>query len=250
MAVETLDVANNTMPRVGLRRWAALLSGPADGVLEAYGDCADLGAIPASLRRRMGSFERAMACCALGVLADESQAETVIASRYGNEESLVSLLRSMTQREPVSPMAFSLSVHNALAGQLEQMRGDHSAHTALAAGRETFAMALAESYCKLVTAPSRPLVLVYGDAPLPDAYAEFADELRATTVVALLLTMNGNLTTKIAVGPVTGDHPPCPSTGSHDTARQLVAHLRAGSLFYFGAQWGPSWRIGPVMSRR
>src|SRR3984957_23631 len=96
------------------------------------GGAADETAIPAGLRRRMGKLERLAVRCALGVLGTESTDELIFCSRYGNLETLLSLLRGIACDQLVSPMAFSGSVHNATPGYIGQIRGERIRHTALA----------------------------------------------------------------------------------------------------------------------
>src|ERR1700722_3014232 len=117
----------------GLRvvRWAGISTGR-DGTSLSVVGAADETAIPAGLRRRMGKLERLAVRCALGVLGTESTDELIFCSRYGNLETLLSLLRGIACDQLVSPMAFSGSVHNATPGYIGQIRGERIRHTALA----------------------------------------------------------------------------------------------------------------------
>jgi hypothetical protein len=100
----------------------------------------------------------------------------VFASQHGELGYTIALLRSLAAAEPLSPTLFSLSVHNSAPGLFSTLRGDRAESTALAAGEETLGHALLEAYCQLHADPARPVLIVYGDRPLPDEYREFAPE--------------------------------------------------------------------------
>lgn len=227
-----------------VKRWAALVVEPAASCPQTWGAVVPEKVLPASSRRRMGALERAMARCALGVLAGVEAAEVICASRYGNFNALVPLLRSLADQEPLSPMTFSMSVHNALAGLLGQIRRDRSAHTAVAAGRNTLASGLVEAYCQLVAEPERPVALVFGDMRLPDVYAEFGDEEPLTLVLALLLSGNKSVLPATVLAPITLDTAQQSIDGSFQLARKLIFHLSDSTSFTFCSPNGLGWSLG------
>ena len=144
--------------------------------------------IPSAVRRRMGRLERLAVRCTLGVLEGHPPTdELIFCSRYGNVETLCSLLRSIAAREPVSPMAFSGSVHNAAAGLVGQIRKERFNHTAISAGRGTFAAGLIESYARLATDECRDVTLIFAELMLPTIYREFTDEDAFSLAFALRL---------------------------------------------------------------
>lgn len=99
----------------------------------------------------------------------------VFASRYGDAARSLELLTALARGEPVSPAAFSLSVHNAIGGMYSIARGDRAHHLAVAAGQASAAAALVEAVALLVDGAPEVMVVCY-DAPLPGAYAQFHDE--------------------------------------------------------------------------
>ena len=159
-----------------VRQWAAIRVAGSDGRQEVFGQASGEDAIPSGIRRRMGRLERLAVRCTLGVLGNEATAELIFCSRYGNIETLGSLLRSITEAQPMSPMAFSGSVHNAAPGLVGQIRKECLSHTALAAGTHTFAAGLVESYARLVTDDCRDVTLTFADVLLPELYREFEEE--------------------------------------------------------------------------
>jgi hypothetical protein len=177
--------------RVG--RWAAIVV-DADSVAgRVFGVTAPEDAIPAAIRRRMGRLERFAVRCTLGVL-DKSGAtdELVYCSRHGNVETLAALLRSIAAREPVSPMAFSGSVHNAVPGLVGQICKERLSHTAVAAGGSTFAAGLIECYARLATEECRDVTLTFADVRLPEPFLVFEDEDKPGVAMALRLTLGSD----------------------------------------------------------
>jgi hypothetical protein len=156
--------------------WAAILVSDIDGSQQSFGHAAAEDAIPPAVRRRMGKLERLAARCAFGVLDDKPTGELVFCSRYGNVETLASLLRDIANGQLTSPMAFSCSVHNATPSFVGQIRKERIGHTALAAGPNTFAAGLIESYARLVADDCQDVTLVFADAALPEPYDEFEEE--------------------------------------------------------------------------
>jgi Beta-ketoacyl synthase, N-terminal domain len=184
----------------------------------------DVRFIDASLRRRLGPLAKSMIQVAHACAHDVPQARLVFASRHGELDYTVSLLRALAGDEPLSPTTFSLAVHNAGAGVLSIQRRDDSEHTALAAGDETLGHALLESCAQLAEAPHRPVLMVYGDAPLPEEYGQFAEsqEADAGCAVAVLLQQEASRHTTVSVDPCSG------SPTAERQAASFIRHLDQG----------------------
>src|SRR6185503_7178529 len=62
--------------------------------------------------------------------------------------------------------------------------------------------ALLEAYCQFIAVPHRPVLLVYGDAPLPDEYRRFASPGDASIpdgrALALLVTRDVSRPTAVS----------------------------------------------------
>lgn len=170
--------------------WAAILSPGPEDVTESWGSALDDTAIPASLRRRMGRLERHAIRCALGVLPEQADTEIVYCSRYGNLETLTNLLRSLANRELLSPMSFSGSVHNAAPGLVGQITKRRLSHTAIAAGPSSVLAGLIESYARLVVDAHSQAILVYGDLVFPAILAEFDGEDVPGIAMAVRLSLS------------------------------------------------------------
>lgn len=128
----------------------------------------DRAAIPAALRRRASqatqlAFSAAVLACRE---AGRSPAElpSVFASVGGEIQVTDTLCIELAKAEGViSPTAFHNSVHNTTAAYWSIAHGCTRASTALAAGRETFAMALLECWCLLQTEGGEVLLVCYDE---------------------------------------------------------------------------------------
>ena len=137
----------------------------------------------------MGKLERLAVRCMLSVLQSGTTSELIFCSRFGNLETLTALLRSIGLGEPVSPMAFSGSVHNAAPGMVGQIRKEKIAHTALAAGDETLRAGLVEAYARLTADGCPDLVVAFADLPFPDAYQDLDRETGGAVGLAMRLVL-------------------------------------------------------------
>jgi hypothetical protein len=122
------------------------------------------------LRRRAGVLGQKAISTALGCAGESDR--YILASRHGELARTVGLLSSLADEETPSPAEFSMSVHHAIAGLLSIHTGNRQGHSAVAAGVDTFACGLLEALAVIATEPGASVLLVYYDAPLPDAYAE------------------------------------------------------------------------------
>ena len=151
----------------------------------------------------------------------------VFASQHGELGYTVALLRALAAGEPLSPTLFSLSVHNAAAGLLSTARADRAASTAVAAGEETLGYALLEAHCQLLAEPHTPVLVVYGDAPLPDEYRRFGAPADASIpngrALALLVSREASRQTAVSTEASAEAASPEPQVDA------FIRHLERGS---------------------
>ncbi|MBV8624789.1 MAG: beta-ketoacyl synthase chain length factor [Herbaspirillum sp.] len=153
-----------------------------DGNAEAAGSGEPaVKSMPPMLRRRTSAvgklaLETAYAAIssehALSVAADDIP--TVFASRHGECARSVELLQALAAATPLSPAAFSLSVHNANAGLFSIARGMHGNSMAISAGQSTVEHAVIEA-CGLLADGAPYVLLVVADAPLPELFTPYSD---------------------------------------------------------------------------
>src|SRR4051812_6705411 len=76
----------------------------------------DVSVIPAMLRRRLSPIGRAALSVIMPLADSQGAMPLVYVSRHGDLNRTLGLLQDLALGEPLSPTAFSLSVHNATAG--------------------------------------------------------------------------------------------------------------------------------------
>lgn len=143
--------------------------------LPAGDELPELREMPALARRRLSALGRLAVQVAWWAQEAGPGMPVVFASRYGDAARSLELLAGLARGEALSPTAFGLSVHNAIGALYSIARDDRSNHLAVAAGCATAAAALVEAAGLLADGAPEVLVVCY-DAPLPGAYAGFADE--------------------------------------------------------------------------
>ena len=160
-----------------VRAWAAIAPGLqsqeqwlqwAKAPVCPVGDTAvELPHVPAMSRRRLGHLAKMAVAVADAVLppAEGADIPVVWASRYGDADKALALLRTQALDEPLSPTAFGLSVHNAVGAQHSILRGMR-----------------ANAVCG-----AAEVLLVCYDEVLPPDYAAFHDEPAAEYAWAALL---------------------------------------------------------------
>jgi hypothetical protein len=174
----SFSVASHTAWAPGLDTAAAWLEW-AHGRAKTNTAAADpkVAKMPPMLRRRASvtgkmALETAYAC--LPEQAAPSDLPVIFASRHGECARSVELLQELAQHAPLSPTAFSLSVHNANGGLWSIARGDRSNNIAIAAGTSTVEHALIEA-CGLLADGARQVLLVMADSPPPDVFSAYSD---------------------------------------------------------------------------
>ena len=138
------------------------------------------------LRRRLSRLSRLALKVTYMAAADNHALPTVFCSRHGEIHRTRGLLHDLAADERLSPMAFSLSVHNTASGLYSIASGNTAPSTAIAAGQDTLPMAIIEASGLLLQ--HEQVLLVFADEPLPMDYRPFADESTAAFGLALLLS--------------------------------------------------------------
>lgn len=133
--------------------------------------------IPAMQRRRIERLGRMAIQVAFWCEQsdDAGQIPMVFASRHGDVTRSMELLQSLVDNQPLSPTAFGLSVHNAIAALYSIARRSRANYQAIAAGEATAEAALMEAAALLAEGAPEVRVVVY-DARLPEVYAQFNDQ--------------------------------------------------------------------------
>ncbi len=129
----------------------------------------DLAWMPAGLRRRVSPLGRA-ALAVVSSCQPTPSCPIVFASRHGELEATAGLLAQLHQEGAVSPMGFSLAVHNAAIGVYSIAREDRATTTSIAANNDLAEAACCEALGWLAAGAAQVLVVCCAD-PVPAPYS-------------------------------------------------------------------------------
>lgn len=133
----------------------------------------DVSFLPPIQRRRLSLLSKMGLWLAHECLkqADNSRnVASVFSSRYGEYDRTYTILKDMVAGEPVSPGAFSQSVHNTSSGLFSILLGNKEASTVVSAGASTLEAGFMEAALQAAAAKDHDILYIYQDAPLPAAY--------------------------------------------------------------------------------
>ncbi len=131
----------------------------------------DVAIIPLMLRRRLNLLGRACASEMLKHLRDDENVPIVYCSQHGDIERTLSVLGELVDQESVSPMHFSLAVHNAICGVLSIHAGLTANISTIAAGQQGLVPVLLEAAGILMSGANKVLCVIC-DVPLPAVYSD------------------------------------------------------------------------------
>lgn len=158
--------------------------------------------VPPMQRRRLSPLTRSVIDVVSRVIAPTDRVPTVYVSRHGEIISSLNMLRDLAAATPLSPTAFSHSVHNGVVGQLSMLRQDSSEAVALAAGYDGLPSALFEAAGMLAEGAPQVL-LIAADEALPDFFQQTAVD-DGGFAMAWLLGAEGTPLTIQSTGAETG----------------------------------------------
>lgn len=168
-----------------------------------------LSHIPAMQRRRFSRLTKMMLEVA-NQCDVAPNCRSIFASRHGELHRTVGLLEDITAQQALSPLGFSQSVHNTASGIFGITAGNTAPSTSVAAGTETLSQAIIEAFAQLHQS-AEPILLVFGDDPVPPVYDEFTNEVELPLALGLQLApFNTPATIKLTVSPILAptDSPP------------------------------------------
>ncbi len=151
-----------------------------------------LSTVPKMLKRRLSPLAKTVFCAARQCLDDDTTIPSVFSSTHGELAKSFRMMEMITAGEEISPTAFSLSVHNAIAGLFSMAYHNQTQSTVVAPGEEGMAPAFIEALGLLEEGAGQVLVVLY-DEPLVDFYPSAPFQLTAenSCAVALVMTKNG-----------------------------------------------------------
>ena len=110
---------------------------------------------------------------------------SLFATTYGQAASSVKMIQTMTEQKPLSPAAFSLSVHNAIAGQFSISHGLTGPSMTAACGREGLGGVFTQA-SGLLSDHDQVLMCCF-EEPLPEALRPYTANPPTPLAAAFLL---------------------------------------------------------------
>lgn len=239
--------------RFTIREWSAFAPGLASRaswldwaqspVLPVGDDTPAVARMPAMLRRRLEQLGR----IALQPVYDcqaayDRDIPHVFASRHGDLSRTYDMLQALTRGQSLSPTAFGLSTHNAIAALYAIACGMRGNHVAVSAGASSAEAAVFEALGLLHQGAPEVVVVMY-DGPLPDDYCVFADEPQChySWVWRIALADSGDDVFSLVAesGAVPSNTSPCLPHGL-DVLRFVISGLATMQFADCGRLW--CWR--------
>jgi len=148
-----------------------------------------LANIPKMLKRRLTPLARIVFCAAIPCIDDKSSMPTVFSSTHGELAKSFKMMEMIEAGEEISPTAFSLSVHNAIAGLFSMAFKNKQQTTVVAPGEEGIAAAFIEALGLLEEGEKQVLIVFY-DEPLVGFYPAAPYQLTAKESCAVALSIS------------------------------------------------------------
>ncbi|MDO5685885.1 MAG: beta-ketoacyl synthase chain length factor [Neisseria sp.] len=146
----------------------------------------DVSFLPPLQRRRLGTAARLVFAAAHPLSEAAKQCPTVFTSHDGEMNRSFQMLLQLFGQNEVSPTAFGLSVHNALAGQFSMLHHNTAENTAISADEAGWENGIIEA-CALLEEGAPQVLLIATDEPLHAEYTVQAERAPFAYAVAALL---------------------------------------------------------------
>ena len=160
----------------------------------------DVRFVSPMMRRRLSNLGRMAFRTAVDCLdEDEPPTAYVFCSRYGEYNRSFGILKDLAANEPVSPAAFSVSVHNTSASLFAIEMKDTAQINAISGGETTLEAAFIEAWSLLNDDAASTVLLVYHDEPLPDLYRNQKTTVVNSAAFAMLLRRSDTAQTRIGL---------------------------------------------------
>jgi len=169
-----------------LRQWRVW---PPQENNEAVTQAELLSVIPKMLKRRLSPLARTVFCAASQCIGGNKQIASVFSSTHGELAKSFKMMQMIEAGEDISPTAFSLSVHNAIAGLFSMVYKNKQPTTVVAPGEEGIAAAFIEAMGLLQEGAEEVLMVLY-DEPLVDFYPSEPFQLSTDNTCAIALRVS------------------------------------------------------------
>lgn len=139
--------------------------------------------------RRLSLLTKVSVDLALRVSKEIEVDHIVFSSRHGEIESSTKLLSMIGDKDVLSPMLFSQSVHNTSIGTFTLLKKLRSAATSLGNGRSSFMAGMVSAYLYLKENPTKKVLYISGDERIPDVFSDSLAEKNVPYAMAMILSL-------------------------------------------------------------
>ena len=146
----------------------------------------DISFIPPMLRRRMTNIEKIAISLAHSIAPADSDYQIVFASRFGEWQQTIDLIKQFYTDREMSPAGFSNSVHNAAPGHFSLLTHNTKSYTSIAAGDKTLEMGLLDAFTT-----SKPVLFIYAEEATPTEYEHLFEKPLSGHAMACFITDTG-----------------------------------------------------------
>ena len=168
-----------------VKNWSAWMPGMIDDRVQV-----DLSFANPMMRRRLSKLSRITLHTAHNCFQKTQHHENIIlifCSQYGEIQQTSEILKTLAEKEDVSPLAFSQSVHNTSVGLFSIAEKLQSPSIVISAGNSSLEFAFIEAWAQMQTDHKSNILLVYHDEPLPKVFSASRKNLDSPIALAFLL---------------------------------------------------------------
>lgn len=133
---------------------------------------ADVSFLPAMQRRRLSPLARAAFYASYHCLNGDTCCPAIYCSTYGEYQRADAILHDIAGHHDMSPTAFGLSVHNAIAGQSSILFGNKEPIIAISPSEQSYLSAFVDALGHLHDGKSSVLLVFY-EEKAPDFFAPY-----------------------------------------------------------------------------
>lgn len=162
--------------------------------------------LPPMQRRRLSPLAREVFACAWPLAEGRPNMPLVYASRHGETSRNFGLLQSLAADEPLSPTAFGLSVHNAIAAQWSIIRRETAESVAISVEDDGLEHAFIEAAMLFDQGHENVLVMLAEEQP-PHPYAPWVDDVPMSYAAAFRLSPGTDWTLALSPAGAEDDTP-------------------------------------------
>lgn len=148
-----------------------------------------LSSIPKMLKRRLSPLAQIVFCAASQCIDKNTDIPTIFSSTHGELAKSFNMMKIIETGEEISPTAFSLSVHNSIAGLFSMAYANKAQCTVVAPGEDGISAAFIEAAGLLQEGIDGVLIILY-DEPLEPFYPSAPYHLTASASRAIALSIS------------------------------------------------------------